>query len=140
MNRISPVERAIIVQQWRSTTTTAFIHCLIGENSHALVNQAGRVLFVILGAALAQGMRPDDPDIRVVRGAVNALHDQAGEPEIPESRRASIVSGLLACDRLRWQLDRKCINDAICDLALKLRGGDVRLEDFESIIHKEAHA
>ena len=132
--RISPVERAIIVQQWRSTNTTAFIHCLIGENSHALVNQAGRVLFVILGAALAQGMGPHDPDIRVVRGAVNALHDQAGEPDIPESRRASIVSGLLACDRLRWQLDRKCLNDAICDLALKLRGGDVRLEDFQQMV------
>jgi len=140
MTRISPVERAVIAAQWRSTNTSARIHALIGENSHAMVNQAGRVLFVILGAALAQGMRSDDPDIRIVRGAVNALHDQAGEPEIPESRRAAIVSGLYACDRLRWQLDRKCINDAICDLELKLRGGDVRLEDFQGLVSKEMHA
>ena len=134
MNRISPVERAVLVQQWRSTTTTAFIHALVGENSHEMVNQAGRVLFVILGAALAQGMRPDDSDIRVVRGAVNALHDQAGEPEIPEQHRASIMSGLLAADRLRLGLKSKHINDAICDLALKLRGGDVRLEDFQQMV------
>lgn len=131
---LNMVEKALIAAAWESTAITAEIHALIGDNSHAMVNQAGRVFFVILGASMAQGIDPDDRDMRIVRGAVNAVHDQAGEQDIPESRRASIVSGLLAATRLRRKLSHWHINRAACDLAIKLHTADISLSDFEALI------
>lgn len=132
--RMHPVERAVIEQRWRETAVNAEIHALIGGDGQKLANEAGRVLFVVLGAALADGLGADDPDIRVVRGAVNAIYDQVDEPEVDGLRRASIVSGLQAGQRVLARVPRKAVIDAACDLALKLRRRDVLMSDFIAIL------
>src|SRR4030095_13659538 len=44
-----------------------------------MVDKAGRVLYVVLGAAIADDADPELPEIRILRGACNAVYDQAGE-------------------------------------------------------------
>ena len=94
------IERAIIEKQWHATSVRAQIHAILGDDSAEFVNAAGRVLYVMLGALIAEKVEPSIPDVRIVRGACNALYEQAGEPTIAPARRASLRSGLEACDRL----------------------------------------
>ncbi|CAN7472108.1 hypothetical protein LJR130_003813 [Variovorax sp. LjRoot130] len=115
---ISLIERAVIEKEVRATFTSAQFHALAGDNSKEMVNKAGRIFFVVLGAAIADGLDADLPDIRILRGACNAMYDQAGETLIPQERRASIVSGLMACERLLRELDY----DSVVKEAYKLHG------------------
>ncbi len=132
--RMSLIERALIEKQWHETAVRAQIHAIMGEDGHQFVNAAGRVLFVVLGALIAEEVDPDIPEVRVVRGACNALCEQAGEVVITEPRRASIRAGLEACDRLIGGLSRKALTDAACDLQQKLRGAHVQWSDFERLL------
>lgn len=131
---LSPVERAILAAQWRQNVASAQIHSMIGDDSHAMVDKAGKVMFVILGAALIEKMQDDHPEIRIIRGAVNALHDQAGEPVIDPLRRASIKSGLEACARLLEVLPYPSVCKSACDLHHKLRNGDIAIAEFQELI------
>lgn len=132
--RLSLVARAVIEQQWHDVAVRAQIHALLGDDSDQFVNAAGRVLFVVLGALVAEEVDPDMPEVRIVRGACNALYEQAGETEIDAARRASIRSGLEACDRLVSALSRKALTDAACELGTRLRGDDVRWDAFECLL------
>ena len=130
------VLRAVIANKWAKTALNAHIHALIGNNSEKLVNEAGRVFFVVLGAIRADKIGvidPDEPDVRILRGAVNAVYDQAGEPVIDALRRASIVSGLLAAERLAALLDRRLLVDAACNLDAVLKRRHVLMSDFEGL-------
>lgn len=131
---VSLIERALIERDWRATAVSAQIHALIGDNSNGMVNAAGRVLFVVLGAAIAEEVDAEQPEIRVIRGAVNAVHEQAGEADIPAARRASIESGLLAAERLVPLFARRSLVDAACDLELKLRRQHLHTSDFEALL------
>ena len=136
MNRkykISPVERAVIAEKWRLGAVTAQIHALIGLNSEELVNQSGRVLYVVLGAALAQDLDTDMPELRIIRGAMGALFDQAGLDVIPADRRASIIRGLEVAKELIPLLDRRALVDSACELEIKLRIGPVLMSDFKEL-------
>jgi hypothetical protein len=136
--RLSLIERALIEKQWRETAVSAQIHALIGDNSDGMVNGAGRVMFVVLGAAIAEGISHERPEIRIIRGALNAVHDQAGEPQIPADRRASIISGLEACDRLIPELQRRSLINAACDLTLKMRRQHIHYSDFLALVEQGA--
>lgn len=131
---VHPVERALIAQQWRQNVATARIHALMGDNAQALVNQAGRVFFVVLGAAMQEGMSDDQRELRIIRGAVNATHDQAGVEPIDPVRRASILAGLEAAVVLLGVLPYPAVVRAACELAAKLRIQDISLVDFQRLI------
>lgn len=131
------VERAVIANEWRHVSLEAQMLALCTLDSDKLVNKAGRMLFVVLGACIAEGVSHEDPNIRIIRGAVNAVHDQVGEKEIPRMRRQSIVIGLQTAAAMVPELSRKALVDAACDLTLKLRAGDVKLSDFEAILQSE---
>jgi hypothetical protein len=130
---LHPVERAVIAQKWTQTAVNAEIHALIGNDSDKLVNEAGRIFYVVLGAAIESGMSPDVPDVRILRGAVNAVYDQAGEAEINETRRLSIISGLQAARRITEVVAYKALVNTACDLHLKLKTGDVHMSDFAKL-------
>lgn len=135
---LNMVERAVIAAQWRQNVATSRIHALMGENTRELVNQSGRVFFVVLGAAIEVEVDVDLPEIRVIRGAVNATHDQAGVEPIDPARRASILAGLDASVRLLEVLPYPSVVRSACDLAIKLRRSDVVLADFQALIEKTA--
>lgn len=131
---LSLIERALIERDWRATAVSAQIHALIGDSSDGMVNAAGRVLYVVLGAAIAEELDADQPEIRIIRGAVNAVHDQAGVADIPAARRASIESGLLAAERLVPTFERRSLIDSACELELKLRGQHLHTRDFAAVL------
>lgn len=131
---ISPVERAVICAKWRKDMIDSKIHVLIGDDSDRMVNLTGRMFFVALGAARHEEISADDADIRIIRGAVNAMYDQAEEPEIAIQRRASIASGLEAVSRLCRRVQQKSLNNAACDLELRLRSADVCISDFDKLV------
>lgn len=124
----------MIAHQWRRDAVDAGIHALIGEDSDKMVHLSGRMFYVALGAAVSEKMPIDDPDVRILRGAVNAVHDQVGQSEIPAVRRSSIVSGLQAVSRLVGRVSIKSITDSACELAIRMRYADVRLSDFEALM------
>lgn len=132
----SLIERALIAKEWHASAVDAQLHALIGDDSDAMVNAAGRILFVVLGAAMADGFDASHRELRIIRGAVNAVHDQAGEPEIPEARRASIVSGLQAATRLIPELKQKSLVASALDLHVKLRRQHIHLSDFQALIER----
>ncbi len=131
--KIGMVERAIIAQKWKRESVDAQIHALMGNNSKEMVHLAGKMLYVALGAALAEKIDADDVDVRIIRGAVNAVHDQAENPVIDPLRRASIVSGLEAVSRLCQRVARKSLIDSACDLALKMRSQHLHYSDFQQL-------
>lgn len=131
---LNMVERALIAQKWRQTSVDARIHVLIGEDPKNMVKTAGRMFYVALGAAMQERFTAEDPDIRVIRGAVNAVHDQVDEAEISEERRASILSGLHAVGRIVGRVPVASITDAACDLELKLRCKHIHHNDFLALM------
>lgn len=132
----SLIERALIEQQWHQTAVTAQIHALYGDSSDGMVNGAGKVIFVVLGAAIADGLDADQVELRILRGAVNAVHDQAGEHVIAAMRRAAIVSGLEVAKRLIPQLNRRSLIASACELHMKLKRQHVHLSDFQALFPK----
>lgn len=129
---VNPVARALIAAQWHRTKLDANIHAMMGDDSHNLVQSSGAVFFVVLGAANAQHMDPETPDMRILRGAVNAMAEQAGKPEVSDTHRAGILSGLQACQRIIPDLTQRNINDAAVALtaALAKPQGAVTFGDF----------
>lgn len=97
---VSLIERALVEREWHQTAIEAQIHALMGDSSNGMVNAAGRVLFVLLGAAAAEAVDPEQPEIVSILAAVEAVHDQVGEEEISPGRRETIVAGLAAAEVL----------------------------------------
>ena len=64
---LNPVERAVIAQEWRHTALEAQMLAMCSLDSNQLVNKAGRMLYVVLGAAMAANMSHDALEIRILR-------------------------------------------------------------------------
>lgn len=132
---LSVWEKANIRRDWATDNLSAQIHAMTGQDAALMVNKAGRVMFVVLGAAMAVGIDASQPDMRILRASVNALHEQAGEPVIDETRRASIASGLDAAARLSPLLPLEAIFRAACDMNVKMKRPEgVSLADFQALI------
>lgn len=134
---VSLIERALIEREWHQTATLAQIHALTGDHSHGMVNAAGRVLFVILGAAAAEQVDPAQPEILSIFAAVEAVHDQAGEEDIPPGRREAIVAGLAAAELLIPAFERRSLVNAAIDLKRKMRRQHIHLSDFQAFFPSE---
>ena len=132
--RLHPVERAIITRDWRAGVSLARIAAINSDNSDKMVDRAGRVLFVVLGAAMANSMHEDQWQMRILRGAANAVFDQAGEVHIPAERRAAIARGLEVAAELVPTFTHEQMTRAACDLALKLKTGHVHMSEFASLL------
>lgn len=133
--RMGMVERAVITERWRQNVATSRIHALIGDDSEQFVDQSGRVLYVTLAAAKTSGMSRDQVDVRIMRGAVQALHDQSGENAIDPVRRKSIEVGLDAAVRVLAKVPHAKVVLAACALELLLSIKPwVDLSDFNTMI------
>lgn len=131
---LNPVERAIITRDWRAGVSLARIAAITSDNSDKMVHRAGTVFFVVLGAAIASGMNPGDWRLNIIRGATNAVYDQAGESVITSERRTSIGRGLEVAAELVPSFTHVQLVQSACDLALKLKTGHAYVSDFETIL------
>lgn len=128
---LSLLERAIIVRTWDTEKTRAQIHALMGDDSNQFVNASGRVMFVVLGACIDEQVDEEMLELRILRSSVNALIEQQGESVITPQRRASLRSGLAACERLIGALPRAALVASACDLNIKMRTGHIMATDFQ---------
>jgi hypothetical protein len=134
----SLIERALIEKQWHATALEATVQALVSDDSARMVNAAGKILYVVLGACIAEEADENDPAMVAVREAVDAVHDQAGLYTVPPERRARIVAGLDVCGFLVSVLDRKNLIAAACELHAKLaRGQYITTADFERLLKRE---
>ena len=137
---LNPVERALITRDWKADVSLARIAAIISDSSDNMVHRAGTVFFVVLGAAIASSMDPEDLRLRIIRGATNAVYEQAGEPVITSARRTSISRGLEVAAELVPNFTYVQLVKSACDLALKLKTGHAYVSDFEAILQgKAAH-
>ena len=131
---LNMIERALIEQRWRQTAIQAEIQAVMSDDSDRMVDAAGRVLFVVLGACMAEEADQDSPALHSLYDGVEAVHEQAEEPVIVAARRARIIAALETCAFLIPLFDRKSLVDSACDLALKMRRQHIRLSDFEPLM------
>ncbi len=103
----NPVAEAVLISDVRAAIrddvanlkTAAELQAWTGSSAANLISNAGRMLWIVLGAALACGIDKESADIRILRGLGEALGDLQADGRI-EQHRASIQAGLLAAERL----------------------------------------
>jgi len=131
---INPVERAVLLKKWDDFALVGRIQIMMGDSSKTVTNYAGRMMFVAQACALAVGIEPDDVDVRIIRGAVNALHDHIGQDTIPPELRASLSSGVNAALRVADRAGRQVVATEICTMELRLRVGHLSYSDFQELV------
>lgn len=87
----------------------------MGEHRANLINTAGRLVFIVLGAAQRGGLTNDEPDVRIALGMGSALGD-LGEDGRLDHHRPAIQSGLMAIERLLPRVDAMHMADAADEL------------------------
>lgn len=92
--------RAAIQRDVQSLRMAAGLHTWAGDNAVETLNNAGRLLWIVMHAAIAGGIPADAPDIRILLGMGNALGDLQERGDRLDVHRAAIQAGLLAVDRL----------------------------------------
>lgn len=128
------IARKRVYDEWTAANTSARIQSLIGENAEQLVDSAGKVFYVVLGAAIALELDPEMVQLRIVRGAVNALTELSGMQTLPDGLRASIEAGLRACAELVDAMPSTALQHAAFELATVLKKGDVWSSDFDELL------
>jgi hypothetical protein len=100
---INPVIEAVMIANIKydidHLRTGADMHAWNGYNAPALVNLAGRLIYIVCHAARHHGLG-ESADARILASTANALADLAKRPASLEQQRASIQGGLLAIDRM----------------------------------------
>ena len=92
-----------IQKEISSLRAAASFHAFFGDNAPAVVEQAGRLAYVVAYAAGLERIG-HTPDARILEGAASALGDLSEHPGDLERVRASICNGLDAIDRIRPEL------------------------------------
>jgi hypothetical protein len=111
----------------------AGLHSYAGQCGIQAIQTAARVLFIAMGAALAQGYSGQEPDLRIIRGAASAAGDIAAQPGSLPHHRQALISGLAACDRLWPSLHPNHLIHSYALLEQKLSSpAGLCLSDFES--------
>jgi hypothetical protein len=136
----SPVGRALMGRQWSDELTKAGIHAHMGGDAAALCQHAGVVFFVVLGAARQLDLAADMPELRVVRGAVNAVYDQRDVADIEDVHRLAIISGVEAAQRLASAMPQRVVVDSYWGLCLKLAQRSVTSDDFLRLMGRDGAA
>lgn len=109
---IHPVLKAQIRARWNSEAVSAQIHALMGADKDKLMAY-GSVLFFVAGACAAHlGWTGDEPDFRIIRGAINALDDLKDRDHISDQDRGSIHAGMLAAQRVLQITPPEVIDEA----------------------------
>lgn len=125
----NPVGMAILRTRIRADLdkllNSADLHAWFGDAPARLVNDTGRLVYIVLGAAEAAGMSGEEPDIRIVLGMGEALGDLQADRDL-ERHRPSIRSGIEALRRLMPRLD-------VMDLAVSSIRLDQKLHTTQSM-------
>lgn len=115
------IEKAMAEKWVRELFASAKRLAQDGEDPRMLVNQAGKVFYLVLGAAVDDKLDADLPDMRILRGACNALSEQASESTVSDAHRGAMQSGLDACWRLMQVLNYDSVVNQGCFMQFVFR-------------------
>lgn len=132
--KINPVLRAVIAAKWSKDKVKAQLQAYLSNDGIEVVQQAGRIFFVVLMAFIANGMPNDHPDVRILRGAVNALEEQAEVEQVDAHRRNSLISGLNAAMRLVEEIPADLIIASALILEERLKHGHVYAAEYRETL------
>lgn len=118
----NPIEGAIfkmrLSNDLAALRTGAGLHAFMGADAMELCHLTGRLIYITAFAVGKQwGDATDNPDIRILLGAANALGDLMERPQDLERHRGSIQSGLAAIDRLMPDLSEWALAEGSLRLA-----------------------
>lgn len=123
--RSNPVALALVRRRIRRDLDLllldAQIHVLFGAHWPNLLNLTGRLVYITLGAAAAQRITTDDPDMRILLGTGEALGDLRHDHRL-EQHRPALISGLFAVERLLPQLRDLDLAASALEVDAKLAG------------------
>lgn len=97
---IHPLIKAQIRAKWSGEAVKAQIHALMGDDKEKLLAFASILFFVASGCAMYRGYSGDEPDYRIIRGAVNQLDDLNARDHITEQDRGAILAGMNAAKEI----------------------------------------
>lgn len=83
--------------------TRAGLQAHLSDDAIRMADACGRLVYVVAHAARQHNLQ-DTPEARILAGTANALADIVAAPGSLEQHRASVLSGLSACERLLPQL------------------------------------
>ena len=83
--------------------TRAGLQAHLSDDTIRMADACGRLVYVVAHAARQHNLQ-DTPEARILAGTANALADIVAAPGSLEQHRASVLSGLSACERLLPQL------------------------------------
>lgn len=113
-----------IAQDVRNLMQAAEMQAWASDHTANILNTAGRLLFITLGAAEAQGFTSDSPDIRIMLGMGSALGDLQADGDV-ERHRPAIQAGLMAVGRVMPHLTPANVFMAAEALDCALKQGEV---------------
>lgn len=128
--QLHQVERAVIAEKWRKYALDGQLQVLLGEHTPTVINYCGRMVYVALACARRQGIASDDTDVRILRGATNALHDQVDCPVVQQERRGALISGVQAALRVIDRVGRSVMVEEALRMELLLRVQHISHSDF----------
>lgn len=113
---LNPYQKAVVRRAWQADNVKASIHALIGQDVKELTRQAGGIIYAVMAACEDAGIEKDDPDVRILYAAGEAILGLAKETEIDAPQRELIAAGLAAGERLQPRLSLASIHRAAHDV------------------------
>lgn len=105
------------------------------RNPIELIHRGTQVLWIVDQAAAACGIDLQEPDVRIMAGAVRALSDLAANTSRAEELRPAIQSGMAAADRLWPRLVIWALAEAEMRYHRKVVTEGLVLTDFRYFAH-----
>ncbi len=124
------VERAVIADKWRKFALDGQLQAMLGEHTPTVINYCGRMVYVALACARAAEISADDPQVRVLRGAANALYDQVDCPVVQAERRGALIAGVHAALDVVRRVGTAVVVDEALRMEIKLRQTHISHTDF----------
>lgn len=135
----NPVEQAVrkasLQRDIAELLTMADMQATWGNAPAQAIDRCGRVMFIV-SYAVGRCRIPDDtPEVRILRGMANAVHELAQDHSSLDQHRATLSSGLQAAQRLMPRLDvwSLCEGAIVIDDLLK-RGHGVTVQDLDQLM------
>ena len=128
------VERAVIADKWRKYALDGQLQAMMGEHTPTVISYCGRMVYVALACARTYGISADDPRVRVLRGAANALYDQVDCPVVQAERRGALIAGVQAALEVVRHVGTAVVVDEALRMEIKLRQTHISHTDFLELV------
>lgn len=109
---IHPILRAQIRAKWNQEAVKAQIHALMGADKEKLLSYGSILFFVASACAMHRGWTGDEPEYRIIRGAINALDDLNAKAEITELDRGAIHQGMVVAQKIMSESPIEIVDEA----------------------------